>query len=88
MSAFDAPYEPSPWEPISEEVARYEPWQRRRLALTPGITCLWQVNGRSHLTFAEQARLDLYYAEHWSLWLDITIVLRTVPAVLTARGAY
>ena len=73
---------------LPQEVARYEPWQRQRLATTPGITCLWQVNGRSHLNFDEQARLDLYYAEHWSLWLDLKIILRTVPAVLTGRGAY
>jgi exopolysaccharide biosynthesis polyprenyl glycosylphosphotransferase len=73
---------------IPGEVEQYEPWQRQRLAITPGITCLWQVNGRSHLTFDEQVRLDLYYAEHWSLWLDIKIILRTIPAWLTARGAY
>ncbi|MGN6758824.1 MAG: sugar transferase [Thermomicrobiales bacterium] len=73
---------------LPDEVAQYEPWQRRRLDMTPGITCLWQVNGRSHLTFTEQTHLDLYYAEHWSLWLDITIILRTIPAVLTGRGAY
>jgi exopolysaccharide biosynthesis polyprenyl glycosylphosphotransferase len=73
---------------LPDEVAQYESWQRRRLEVTPGITCLWQVNGRSHLTFAEQTHLDLYYAEHWSLWLDITIILRTIPAVLTGRGAY
>lgn len=73
---------------VPEEVAHYEPWQRQRLATTPGITCLWQVNGRSHLTFDEQVQFDLYYAEHWSLWLDIKIILRTIPAVLTGRGAY
>ncbi len=73
---------------LPQEVAQYEPWQRQRLATTPGITCLWQVNGRSHLTFREQALLDLYYAEHWSLWLDFKIILKTIPAVMTARGAY
>ena len=73
---------------VPEEVAHYKPWQRQRLALMPGMTCLWQVNGRSNLTFDEQVQLDLYYAEHWSLWLDIKIILRTIPAVLTARGAY
>ncbi len=73
---------------LPQEVAQYEPWQRQRLAITPGITCLWQVNGRSNLTFDEQVQFDLYYAEHWSLWLDIKIILRTIPAVLTGRGAY
>ncbi|MDP9375305.1 MAG: sugar transferase [Chloroflexota bacterium] len=73
---------------LPQEVAQYEPWQRQRLAITPGITCLWQVIGRSNLTFDEQVRLDLYYAEHWSLWLDIKIILRTIPAVLSGRGAY
>lgn len=73
---------------VPEEVAQYEPWQRQRLAITPGITCLWQINGRSNLTFDEQVQFDLYYAEHWSLWLDIKIMLRTIPAVLTGRGAY
>ncbi len=52
------------------------------------MTCLWQVNGRSDLSFDEQVRFDLYYAEGWSLWLDIKILLRTIPAVLTRRGAY
>jgi lipopolysaccharide/colanic/teichoic acid biosynthesis glycosyltransferase len=69
-------------------VARYEPWHRQRLALMPGLTCFWQVLGRSNLTFDEQVRLDLYYAEHWSLWLDVKIILQTIPALLTGRGAY
>jgi exopolysaccharide biosynthesis polyprenyl glycosylphosphotransferase len=73
---------------VTEEVAKYEPWHRQRLAITPGMTCLWQVNGRSDLTFDEQVRFDLYYAERWSLWLDIKILLWTIPAVITRRGAY
>jgi len=73
---------------VPEEVARYEPWHRQRLALMPGLTCFWQVLGRSNLTFDEQVRLDLYYAEHWSLWLDVKIILQTIPALLTGRGAY
>ena len=73
---------------VPEEVAKYDPWHRQRLGLTPGITCLWQVNGRSDLTFDEQVRFDLYYAESWSLWLDIKILLWTLPAVVTRRGAY
>lgn len=73
---------------VPEEVAKYEPWHRQRLDAMPGLTGLWQVNGRSNLSFDEMVRLDLYYAEHWSLWLDLKILLRTIPAVLTARGAY
>ena len=73
---------------LPEEVAVYEEWHHQRLLVTPGLTGLWQVNGRSELTFDEMVRLDLYYAEHWSPWLDTKIVLRTIPAVLIGRGAY
>jgi exopolysaccharide biosynthesis polyprenyl glycosylphosphotransferase len=73
---------------VPSEVARYDDWHRDRLLVTPGLTGLWQVSGRSNLSFDEMVRLDLYYAEHWSPWLDIKIVLRTLPAVITGRGAY
>ena len=73
---------------VPAEVSRYDEWHRDRLLVTPGLTGLWQVSGRSNLTFDEMVRLDLYYAEHWSPWLDIKIMLRTLPAVLTGRGAY
>ena len=73
---------------LPDEVAAYEDWHRQRLLVTPGLTGLWQVNGRSDLSFDEMVRLDLYYAERWSLWLDIKIILRTIPAVVTGRGAY
>jgi exopolysaccharide biosynthesis polyprenyl glycosylphosphotransferase len=73
---------------VPPEVAMYEPWHLQRLEVPPGLTGLWQVNGRSDLTFDEMVRLDLFYAEHWSLGLDLRIILRTIPAVLTARGAY
>ncbi|MFL5760647.1 MAG: sugar transferase [Thermomicrobiales bacterium] len=73
---------------LPEEVAKYEDWHRQRLLVTPGLTGLWQINGRSQLSFDEMVRLDLYYAEHWSPWLDLKIVLRTAPAVATGRGAY
>jgi exopolysaccharide biosynthesis polyprenyl glycosylphosphotransferase len=73
---------------MPEEVAGYEDWHFQRLLVSPGITGLWQVNGRSDLTFDEMVRLDLYYAEHWSLWLDAKILLRTIPTVLRGRGAY
>lgn len=76
-----------PRPPLPAEVKRYEDWHRQRLLVRPGMTGLWQVNGRSNLTFDEMVRLDLYYAEHWSPWLDAKIVLRTIPAVLSGRGA-
>jgi lipopolysaccharide/colanic/teichoic acid biosynthesis glycosyltransferase len=64
-----------------------ESWQKRRFSVRPGLTCLWQISGRSNLTFEEWMQLDLEYIDHWSLILDCWILLRTVPAVLTARGA-
>jgi lipopolysaccharide/colanic/teichoic acid biosynthesis glycosyltransferase len=77
-----------PRPPLPEEVAGYDEWHRERLLSTPGLTGLWQINGRSDLTFDEMVRLDLYYADHWSPWLDVKVMLRTIPAVLTGRGAY
>jgi lipopolysaccharide/colanic/teichoic acid biosynthesis glycosyltransferase len=73
---------------LTEEVAVYDDWHHQRLLVTPGLTGLWQINGRSDLTFDEMVRLDLYYAEHWSPWLDFKILVRTAPAILTQRGAY
>ena len=77
-----------PRPPIPAEVAQYEPWQLRRLDVRPGITCLWQISGRSRLGFQEWMRLDLEYIRHQSLSLDVRILLRTVPAVLSREGAY
>jgi exopolysaccharide biosynthesis polyprenyl glycosylphosphotransferase len=65
-----------------------EPWHRKRYLVLPGMTGLWQVAGRSALGFDDLVRLDFYYLEHWSIWLDISILLKTLPAVLGARGAY
>jgi exopolysaccharide biosynthesis polyprenyl glycosylphosphotransferase len=76
-----------PRPPIPDEVEQYEPWQRRRLAMKPGITCLWQISGRSNLDFATWMELDLAYIDHWSLWLDTKIMALTVPAVFSGRGA-
>jgi len=76
-----------PRPPIPREVERYEPWQRRRLAMKPGITCLWQVSGRSELDWATWMELDLAYIDHWSLWLDLKILALTMPAVFSGRGA-
>ena len=70
-----------------EEVNQYEPWQRRRLSMKPGLTCLWQISGRNELTFDEWMRLDLEYIDNWSLWLDVKIAFKTIPAVLLGRGA-
>jgi exopolysaccharide biosynthesis polyprenyl glycosylphosphotransferase len=68
--------------------ARLEGWHRRRSDVLPGMTGLWQIAGRSDLSFDDLVRLDFYYLENWSLWLDITILVKTLPAVLSSRGAY
>jgi exopolysaccharide biosynthesis polyprenyl glycosylphosphotransferase len=70
------------------DYGRLEPWHRRRSNVLPGMTGLWQIAGRSDLTFDDLVRLDFYYLENWSLWLDLTILVRTIPAVLGRRGAY
>ena len=73
---------------LAIEVAQYQDWHRKRLAVLPGITGLWQVSGRSQLTFDEMVMLDIYYAENWSLGMDLRIMVRTVPQVLFGDGAY
>jgi len=77
-----------PRPPIPDEVERYEEWHRRRLDVVPGITGLWQVSGRSHLSFDEMVMLDIYYIENWSLSLDLQILARTGPAVMAGNGAF
>jgi lipopolysaccharide/colanic/teichoic acid biosynthesis glycosyltransferase len=77
-----------PRPPLPAEVAQYEPWQLHRLDVLPGITCLWQISGRSRIGFQEWMRLDLEYIKHRSLGLDLKILLRTIPAVLSRDGAY
>jgi exopolysaccharide biosynthesis polyprenyl glycosylphosphotransferase len=77
-----------PRPPMPAEVDAYEDWHLRRLEVAPGLTGLWQVSGRSELTFDEMVMLDLYYAENWSLGLDVQILLRTIPTVLRGTGAY
>ena len=77
-----------PRPPLTEEVAQYEPWQLRRLEVRPGITCLWQISGRSRIGFQEWMRLDLEYIRQQSLALDLRILIRTIPAVLSREGAY
>ena len=77
-----------PRPPIIEEVAQYEPWQFRRLEVRPGLTCLWQISGRSRIGFQEWMRLDLEYIRKQTFGLDIKILIRTIPAVLSREGAY
>ncbi len=76
-----------PRPPIPYEVEAYELWHRRRLDMKPGITGLWQVSGRNRLSFDEMVRIDIYYIENWSLWLDLKIIFLTLPAVLRGDGA-
>lgn len=76
-----------PRPPLRTEAERFEFWQRRKLSVKPGITCLWQVNGRNDITdFSEWVRLDLEYIDRWSLGLDLTILLKTIPAVFRGTG--
>ena len=77
-----------PRPPVPEEVDRYERWQRRRLRMRPGLTCLWAVSGRDRIDFNTWMRLDISYIENWSLQLDWSIILRTIPHVLAGKGAH
>jgi exopolysaccharide biosynthesis polyprenyl glycosylphosphotransferase len=77
-----------PRPPLPHEVERYEPWQRARLEVKPGITCLWQIAGRSHIGFDEWMKLDLAYIERRSFLLDLKILFRTLPVVIERKGAY
>jgi len=73
---------------VPDEVEKFKDWQRRRHSMKPGITCLWQVSGRNNLAFEDWMKLDLEYLDNWSLWLDVKILLKTVPVVLFGIGAY
>jgi exopolysaccharide biosynthesis polyprenyl glycosylphosphotransferase len=77
-----------PRPPTASEVEKYEDWELGRLRAVPGITGLWQVSGRSEVPFHDMVRLDLHYIRNWSFGLDVEILLRTIPAVLTTKGAY
>ena len=77
-----------PRPPVPREVAMYSAAERRRLMATPGITCLWQIGGRAEIDFSGQVKLDVQYIESQTLWGDFKILLKTVPAVLSGRGAY
>jgi lipopolysaccharide/colanic/teichoic acid biosynthesis glycosyltransferase len=76
-----------PRPPIPGEVRNYEAWQRRRLSMRPGITCLWQISGRNEISFEQWMKLDLEYIDNWSLGVDFRILLKTLPAVLLGIGA-
>ncbi len=76
-----------PRPPIPLEVARYERWQMRRLSMKPGITCIWQVSGRNEVDFDTWMRLDLEYIDNWSLFLDLKLLMKTVPVVIAGSGA-
>ena len=77
-----------PRPPIAKEVAQYEWWQQRRLSVKPGLTCLWQVSGRSEIGFVDWVRMDLWYVKNQSLWTDLSLLAKTPLAVLARRGAY
>ena len=77
-----------PRPPIPEEVRKYKKWQTKRLAIQPGITCIWQTSGRSRIGFEDWVRMDIHYITNWSLWLDIKLLFKTVKTVITADGAY
>lgn len=77
-----------PRPPVPSEVEQYVTWQRRRLRMRPGLTCLWAVRGRDEVDFDTWMRMDLEYIDNWSLWLDCKILLRSIPLVLAGRGAH
>jgi len=77
-----------PRPPLVSEVLRYTLDERQRLAVTPGLTCIWQVNGRSEVPFPEQVQMDLEYIRRPSLWADLKLLGKTLPAVIRGRGAY
>jgi lipopolysaccharide/colanic/teichoic acid biosynthesis glycosyltransferase len=77
-----------PRPPLPKEVEQYKSWQRRRLSMRPGLSCLWQIRGRNNIDFDEWMKLDLEYLDNWSLWLDFKILIKTIPVVLFGIGAY
>jgi exopolysaccharide biosynthesis polyprenyl glycosylphosphotransferase len=75
-----------PRPPLPQEVQAYEPWQRRRLSMKPGLTCIWQVSGRNNINFEQWMKMDLEYIDRWSLWFDFQLLLKTLPAVFMGTG--
>ncbi|HEY0456508.1 MAG TPA: sugar transferase [Verrucomicrobiae bacterium] len=76
-----------PRPPVPREVAKYSPADRRRLAVKPGLTCIWQISGRAEIDFSGQVQLDVLYIESQKLWTDLAILVKTVPAVISGKGA-
>ena len=77
-----------PRPPVPSEVEQYSLSERQRLDVVPGITCIWQVSGRSDINFEGQVKMDIEYIQTRSLWRDVQLLLKTIPAVLTAKGSY
>jgi lipopolysaccharide/colanic/teichoic acid biosynthesis glycosyltransferase len=77
-----------PRPPLPDEVDQYQRWQRRRLSMKPGLTCLWQVSGRNDIDFDNWMKLDMEYIDNWSLFLDLKILFKTIPVVVFAKGAH
>jgi lipopolysaccharide/colanic/teichoic acid biosynthesis glycosyltransferase len=71
-----------------KEMAVYRQWGLNLLTVKPGLTGLWQVSGRSDVTYSERVRLDMHYIRNYSLWLDLQIILRTIPVMINGHGAY
>jgi lipopolysaccharide/colanic/teichoic acid biosynthesis glycosyltransferase len=74
--------------PVRDYKGFNQDWHRRRFSVKPGITCMWQIQGRSSLSFEQWMKLDIYYIDHWSLWLDFKILVLTIPEMLWGDGAY
>jgi lipopolysaccharide/colanic/teichoic acid biosynthesis glycosyltransferase len=77
-----------PRPPIAYEIEHYLPWHMERLKVTPGLTGLWQVNGRSSVPFESMVHLDVHYINNWSLWMDLNILLKTLPVIFQGTGGY
>ena len=77
-----------PRPPLPQEVEAYTAWQAKRLSVTPGLTCIWQVSGRNNITFDEWMQMDMNYIENWSLALDLKLIFKTFKVVLSGDGAY
>ena len=75
-----------PRPPTPDEVVKYDWWQRRRISVRPGLTCIWQIWGRNQVSFQRWMEMDLYYIDNWSLWMDLKLMLRTVHVVLRGTG--
>jgi lipopolysaccharide/colanic/teichoic acid biosynthesis glycosyltransferase len=71
-----------------QEIEMYDQWDINLLTVPPGITGLWQVSGRADVSYEHRVRLDMHYIRNWSIWLDVQLLLQTIPAVIKARGAY